>query len=173
MVIGKIATQEFLLQRLTRKILQGNSPIMIVMFLQGDPDSDFGEPIWLGRIVPNIVNHEFQKQTIWEADKLINLYGISLDCVDIGFKIQQYEQVPGIFESYLVHRFYCGQLPQIQSHTQLVHGNIEMYQVSGRRQKYKPARHKSQLLAENQNRIKCKLNGGNDFYDKLAKEVVI
>ena len=88
MVIGKIATQEFLLQRLTRKILQGNSPIMIVMFLQGDPDSDFGEPIWLGRIVPNIVNHEFQKQTIWEADKLINLYGISLDCVDIGFKIQ-------------------------------------------------------------------------------------
>ena len=88
-----------------------------VVFIQEDPDNDFGEPVWLGRIFPNMVNYEFQKQPLWEADKCINLDGIRLDCGDIGFTIQWYDQVPGIFESDIVYRIYRGQLPQVQSYT--------------------------------------------------------
>ena len=31
------------------------------IFLQGDTENEFGEPIWLGLIVPNMVNDEFKK----------------------------------------------------------------------------------------------------------------
>ena len=97
-----------------------------VVFIQEDPDNDFGEPIWLGRIFPNMVNYEFQKQPLWEADKRIKLDGIRLDYGKICLTIQCYEQVTGIVESDEVYRLYCGQLPQVQSHNQLAHWDILM-----------------------------------------------
>ena len=75
------------------KILQRHSP-RNVFLLQGDPDNDFGEPIFLGRIFPNMVNDEYQKQQLREAEKRIKFDGIRIDCGGIGLAIQWYEQVP-------------------------------------------------------------------------------
>ena len=90
--------------------------------MQGDTENDFCDPIKLGQIVPNMINDEFQKEPLWEADKRIKLDGIRLDCGDIGLTIQWYEQVSVIVESDLVYILYCVEIPQAQSHTQLVHG---------------------------------------------------
>ena len=57
------------------------------LFFQGYPDNDFDEPIWLGRISPNMVIDYCQKQSIWESDKRIKLYGIMIYCGDIGVMI--------------------------------------------------------------------------------------
>ena len=96
MGIGKRATQEVVARRETRKQLVKHLAENDFVFLQGDTENDFGEPIWLGRIVPNMINDEFQKQSIWEADKRIKIDGIRLDRDDIGMTIQWYEQVNGI-----------------------------------------------------------------------------
>ena len=101
----------------------------------------------------NMVNDEFQKQQLWGADNRIKLDEIRLYCGEIGLTIQWYEQVPGIVESYQVYRLYCGQIPQFQIHTQVVHGKIAMTQVTGTKDKCRSARHKSQLLAEDENSI--------------------
>ena len=101
------------------------------VFIQGDSDNGFGDPIWLGHIVTNMLNGDFQKQPLWESDKRIKFDGIRLDCGDISLTIQWYEQFSGIGESDLVYILYCAQLPQIQSHDQLVYGKIVMTQVSG------------------------------------------
>ena len=172
MVIGKRATQEVVSRRETRKKLAKTLAENDFVFLQGDTENDFGEPIWLGRIVPNMINDKFQKQSIWEADKRIKIDGIRLDRGDIGMTIQWYEQVTGIPGSDLVYELECGQPPQVQSHTQLVHGKIAMTQVSGVKEKRRSARHKSKLVAENQNSIEWKLNSGKDVYNKLAEEVI-
>ena len=89
-----------------------------------------------------MVNDEFQKQPLWESDKRIRLYVIRLDCGDIGLMIQWYEKVPVFVESYLLYRLYCGQIPQVQIHTQLVHGKIAMTQVFGTKEKRRFAKHK-------------------------------
>ena len=44
------------------------------VFLQGYIEKDSGEPIWLGHIVPNVVNNELQKPPLWESDKRITLF---------------------------------------------------------------------------------------------------
>ena len=112
-------------------------------------------------------------EPLQEADKRIKLDGIRLDCGDIGLTIQWYEQVTVIIESGLVYRLYCGQIPQVQSHTKLVHGNIAMTQVSGTKEKSRSAINKSKLAAEDDISIEWKLNGGKNFYNKLSKQVVI
>ena len=48
-----------------------------------------------------------------------------------------------------------------------------MTQVYGTKEKRRSARHKSKLVAEDENIIEWKLNEGNDFYNNLAKEVFI
>ena len=45
------------------------------------------EPIGLGRIVPNTVYDQFQKQPLWVSDKRIELYGIRIDAGDIALTI--------------------------------------------------------------------------------------
>ena len=54
-----------------------------------------------------------------------------------------------------------------------MHGKVTMTQVSGVKEKRRSGRHKIQLLAENKSSIEWKLNGGKDFYNKLAEEVII
>ena len=49
------------------------------MFILVDKDIDLGGPIWLGRIVPNTFYDQFQKKTLWVADKRVDLDGIRLD----------------------------------------------------------------------------------------------
>ena len=44
-----------------------------------------------------------------------------------------------------------------------MNGKIAMTQVSGTKDKCKSSKHKSQLLSEDENRIKWKFNGGKDF----------
>ena len=68
---------------------------------------------------------------------------------------------------------YCGQIPQVQSHTQLGHGEIAMPQVSGTKDKHRSEIHKSQLVSEYKNSIEWKLNGGKNFYNKLSEEIVL
>ena len=103
MVIGKRETQEFVSRRENRKNLAKTLFDNDFVFLQGDPENYFGEPIWIGRIVPNMINDEFKKQSIWEADKRIKIDGIRLDRGDIGMTIQWYEQVTVIPGSDLVY----------------------------------------------------------------------
>ena len=120
-----------------------------------------------------MINDEFQKQSTWEADKCLTIDDIRLDRGDICMTIQLYEQVTRIQGSYLVYELECGQPPQVQSHTQFVHGKIAMTQVAGVKEKRRSGRHKSQLVAENQSSIKWKFKGGKDFNNKLAEEVII
>ena len=54
-----------------------------------------------------------------------------------------------------------------------MNGNIVMTQVSATKDKRRSARHKSQLVAEDENSIELKLNDVKAFYDNLAKGVVI
>ena len=81
-------------------------------------------------------------------------------------KIQWYEHVPGIFESVLVYRFYCGQIPQVQSHTKLMNGKIAMNKVFGTKDKRRSTKHKSKSVAEDENIAEWKLNGSKDFYNR-------
>ena len=104
MVIGKRVTQDFVLRRETRKNTAKTLSDNDILSLQGYPDNNFGEPIWLSRIVTNMVNNKFQKQPLWEADKRIKLDVTRIDCGDIGLKNQLYEKVPIIVEWYQVYR---------------------------------------------------------------------
>ena len=87
------------------------------------------ESIWLGLIVPNKVYTPFQKQPLYVADKRIELVGISLDAGYIYLTIEWYDHINGISGSYLIYRLYCYHPPQVQSHTNLVHGNISMTNI--------------------------------------------
>ena len=66
------------------------------MFLQGDTESELGDPIWLCRIMHNTVYYKFQKKTLWLAHKCVELDGIILYVRDIALKIQLYEHITGI-----------------------------------------------------------------------------
>ena len=67
---------------------------------------------------------QFQNQPFWVADKRVELDGIKLDAGDISLTFQWHEQIPGISGSYMVYRLFCDNSPQVQSHNQVVHGNI-------------------------------------------------
>ena len=54
------------------------------VFLQEDTDSELGEKIWLGHIVPNKFYNQFQGGKLWIADKRVELYGIRLNAGDIS-----------------------------------------------------------------------------------------
>ena len=88
----------------------------------------------------NTVYDQFQKQQLWVADKRVELYDIRLYSGDIVIKIQWYEHITGISESDLVYRFYCDNTPQVQSHAQIVHGNISMTQIYGTTKRHTSAR---------------------------------
>ena len=101
------------------------------VFLQGDIDSDLGEPVFLGRTMPNTIYYQFQKQTFLVADKCVGLDGITIDARYIAITVQWYEQIPGISGSDLVYILHCNNPLQVQSHTKLVHGKISMTHISG------------------------------------------
>ena len=46
-------------------------------------------------------------------------------------------------------------------------------QLFGTKDKCMSLRHKIQLLAEDENRVEWKFNGGKDFYNKLAKKELL
>ena len=118
------------------------------VLLLGDTESDSGKKIWIGRIVKYIVYDQFQKQPLWVADKRVELDCIRIDTGDIDLTIQWYERITGISVSDLVYRFYCDNHPQVQSHTQLVHGKILTTQIYGTADRYTYARYKSPSPAE-------------------------
>ena len=133
-----------------------------------------GDPIWLYSIVSNTFCNQFQKQTLWVADKRVELDGIRLDDGDIYLIIQWYENIPGIYESYLVYRLYYDNPPQAQIRTQIVHGKISMAQISGTTEKHTSARYKSTSQSESLyvNDLQCKLNGGNKLYNNISAEII-
>ena len=91
------------------------------VFLQKDTDSELGEKIWLGHIVPNTFYDQFQGKTLWISDKRVELYGIGLYVEDIDIRIQWYEQISGISGSEMVYILYYDNPLQTQSHTKIVH----------------------------------------------------
>ena len=102
-----------------------------------------GYPIWLVCIVTNTVYDQFQKQQFWAADNNAELYGIRLDARDIFITTQWYEHTPRISGSHMVYILYVDNPPQVQSHTQLVHGKILMTQTSVIDYRHTSARNKS------------------------------
>ena len=102
-----------------------------------------GGPIWIGRIVTNTVYYQFQKQSLWVADKRIELDGIRLDAGYISVTIQWYEQITGISGSDLVFRLYCDNPPQVRIHTKFVHGKISMTKISGTPERHTYERNKN------------------------------
>ena len=81
--------------------------------------------------MPNIVYDQFHKKPLWVANKCVELYGIRLYDENISLKIHWYEQILVISGSDMFYRFYCDSPPQVQSHTELVHGKISMTEISG------------------------------------------
>ena len=102
-----------------------------------------GEPIRISSVLPDTVYDHFKKQPLWVADKSVELYGIRLDVGDIALTIQWYEHIPGVSGSDLVYRLYCDSPTQVQIHTQLVHVNISMNQISGAVERHTYPRNKS------------------------------
>ena len=49
-----------------------------LVFLQVDTDSDLGDPILLGCIVPNTVYYQFQEKPMWVYDKHVQLDDIGI-----------------------------------------------------------------------------------------------
>ena len=133
-----------------------------------------GEPIWLCFIVPNTVYGQFQEKSFWVVDKRVEVDGIGLDTGDIDLKIQWYESIPVISISGLVYRFYCDNPPQVQIHTQPVHVKISMTKCFGAAERRTSARNKSPSPTEllHGYYLQWKLNGGKEFYNKIAEEVV-
>ena len=103
---------------------------------------------------------------MWVADNHVESNGIRLDYLDINKTIHWYEHIPGTYGSYLVYILYCNISPQVQSHTQLLHGKISMTQISGTVERHNNARNKSLSQSESPhgNDLQCKLNGGKEFY---------
>ena len=95
------------------------------VFLQGYTESDLGDTIWIGYIVPNTVFDKFQKQPLQVSDKRIKLDIIRLDARYIALTIQWYDQITGIYVSDIVYRLYCDNTPKVRSHTQLFHGKYQ------------------------------------------------
>ena len=93
--------------------------------------------------MPNKVYNQFQKKTLWVADKRVELDRISIDDGDIALKIQWYEQITGIYVSYLVYRLYCDNPLQVQIHTKVVHRMISTTQIYRTAERHTFARNKS------------------------------
>ena len=125
-------------------------------------ESDLGASIWLGRIVPNTVCDQFQKKTFWVSDKRVELGGMRIDAGYIAITIHWYELITGIYGSVLFYVLYCDNSPQVQKHTQIMHGNISMTQVSGTAERQTSARIKVLTPSESLygNDLQCKVNGG-------------
>ena len=85
----------------------------------------------MGHIVPNTGYDQFQKKSLWLADKRVDLDSIRLYSGDIVRTIQWYEKITGISVLDLVYRLYCDNPPHVHSHTQLVHIKISMTQTFG------------------------------------------
>ena len=111
---------------------------------------------------------------MWVADKRVELDGIRLDSGYNYLTIQLYEQIPGIYGSDFVYILYCDNPPQAQSHTQIVHGNISTTQVYGTAERQTSTRNKipSPSKQLHVNELQWKLNGGKEFYNKIAEEVI-
>ena len=111
---------------------------------------------------------------MWVADKRVELKGISLDSGDTDLTIHLYEQIPETSGSDLVYRLCCDNPSQVQSHTELVQGNISMTEIYVTVERHTFARNKIppplELLYGKD--LQWKLNCGKEFYDKIAKEAV-
>ena len=84
---------------------------------------------------------------MWVDGKRVELDGISLDAGDIALIIQLYEQITGISVSDMVYRFYCDNTPQVQSHTQIVHGKISITQIYGTAERHTSAKSSIVIVA--------------------------
>ena len=119
----------------------------------------------------NKVYNKFQKQPLWVPDNSVELDGIRLYAGDIALPIQWYENIHGIYGSYLVYIFYCDNTPQYKSHTQLVHANISTVKISGTAERHTSARYKimSPPLSLHVNDLQWELNDRKEFYNKIYK----
>ena len=90
----------------------------------------------------NTVYYQFQKQSLWVADKRIELDDIRLGTGYISLTIQWYDYIPGISVSDLVYRFYCDNPTQVQSHNKLVHGKISTTKIHGTAERHTSSRYK-------------------------------
>ena len=74
----------------------------------------------------------------------------------------------------MVYRLYCDNPHQVRNHTQIVHRNISMAQISATVERHTFARNKSRspLKSLYGNDLQWKLNRGKVFYNKISKEVL-
>ena len=141
------------------------------VFLEINKESDTGKPIWIYHIGYNTVYNKFQKQPLWVSDRRVELDVIRLDAGYIAPTIQRYEKIPGIYGSDLVYILYCDNNPQVQRHTNLVHGNISMNQIYGTADRHNSERYKIPSPPESLhgNKLKRKSNARKDYYNKIAE----
>ena len=127
----------------------------------------------IGCIAPNTVYDQFQKKK-WVADNRVELDGIRMDAGDIYLTVQGYEKTPGIYWSGMVYILYCDNHPQVQIHTQLVHRNISMAQISWTAERHTSTRNKSPSPSQSQygNDLQRKLNCGKEYNNNTAEKVL-
>ena len=80
---------------------------------------------------------------MWVADKHIELHCIRLDAADIYITTQWYDNINVIYGSNMVYRLYFDHPPQVQIHTQLMHGKTSMNKIYGAAQMHTSAGNKS------------------------------
>ena len=106
----------------------------------------------------NTVYDQFQKKLLWVANNRIEFDGIRVNAEDIALTFHWYEQISGIYGSDIVYIFYCYDPPQVQSHTQIVHGKISVTRIYGTAERHTSERYKSPSPSESLH--------GNDLYCK-------
>ena len=75
-------------KELVKDLNEGN-----FVFFQASSNYDFGEKIWLGRLVHNTVNPEFKYSSIWKNDtgRRVWIGNIRIDINAVALNIQWYE----------------------------------------------------------------------------------
>ena len=141
------------------------------VFFQGNSNDDFGEKIWLGRLVRNTGNPEFEYSSIWKNDtgRRVWIGNVRIDINDVALNIQWYERFGLLTDTNRYQYKSDNKPPQVQNSTQIVTGSVKLTMIRG-----KEVRRSHRLNDENIDSEKCavwELNEGRHTYEAALNNI--
>ena len=141
------------------------------VFFQGNSNDDFGENIWLGRLVCDTANPEFKYSSIWKNDtgRRVSIGNVRIDINDVALNIQWYERFGLLIDTNRYQHKSDNEPPQVQNSTQIVTGSVKLTMIRG-----KEVRRSHRLNDENIDSEKCavwELNEGRHTYEAALNNV--
>ena len=165
MITGKRASKNRENLRTYRKDLVKDLNEGDFVYFQANSSDDFGEKIWLGRLVRNTENHEFKYNSVWKNDsgRRVWIGNIRIDINDLALNIQWYERTGLLTDTNVYQYKPLNEPPQVQNSTQIVTGSVKLTMVRGKesRRSYRISDQKTESNKDNV----WELNEGRNTYE--------